>query len=123
MNKIIRTLAALAAFAAGFTALQAQPAVKLVVVDLARVHDNHYKSEEDTAKFRDAEQKAQEQVEELNKQGQALVEDVPWLVAKVRLDHEPHARAVCGQSGVEPAEPGKRADAQGKRSVRSLAGS
>lgn len=80
MNKMIRTLSVLAAIATGSTALLAQPAVKLVVVDMAKVFDNHYKSEEANAKFRDAEQKAQEQVEELRKQGQSLVEEYKELV-------------------------------------------
>lgn len=80
MNKMIRTLITLAAFSAGSTALLAQPAVKLVVVDMAKVYDNHYKTEEANAKFRDAEQKAQEQVEELNKQGQTLVDEYKELI-------------------------------------------
>jgi outer membrane protein len=79
MNKTIRNLMALAAFAAGTTAVLAQPALKLVVVDMAKVYDNHYKTEEATAKFRDAEQKAQEQVEELTKQGQTLVDEYKEL--------------------------------------------
>ena len=79
MNKMIRTLMTLAALAVGSTALQAQPALKLIVVDMAKVFDSHYKSEEANAKFRDAEQKAREQAEELNKQGQALVEEYKEL--------------------------------------------
>jgi len=79
MNKMIRTLMTLAALAVGSTALQAQPALKLIVVDMAKVFDAHYKSEEANAKFRDAEQKAREQGEELNKQGQALVEEYKEL--------------------------------------------
>jgi len=80
MKKLIRTLTLLAAFAAGSTALLAQPAVKLVVVDMAKVYDNHFKTEEANAKFRDAEQKAQEQAEELNKQGQTLVDEYKELI-------------------------------------------
>ena len=80
MNKMIRTLTILAAFGAGTTALLAQPAVKLVVVDMAKVYDNYYKSQDGNAKLRDAEQKAQEQVEELNKQGQSLVDEYKELV-------------------------------------------
>jgi outer membrane protein len=80
MNKLIRNFITLAAFSAGSTALLAQPAVKLVVVEMARVYDNHFKTEEANAKFRDAEQKAQEQVEELKKQGQTLVEEYKELV-------------------------------------------
>ena len=80
MNKMIRTLMTLAALAAGSTALRAAPDVKLVVVDMAKVFDNHYKSEDANAKFRDAEQKAQEQIEELNKQGQAMVDEYKELM-------------------------------------------
>jgi outer membrane protein len=80
MKKTIRTLIALAALAAGSTALLAQPAVKLVVVDMAKVYDNHYKTKEANAKFLDAEQKAQEQVEEYNKQGQMLVDEYKELI-------------------------------------------
>ena len=80
MKTLIRNLITLAAFSAGSTALLAQPAVKLVVVDMAKVYDNHYKTEEANAKFRDAEQKAQEQVEELNKQGQTLVDEYKELI-------------------------------------------
>jgi outer membrane protein len=84
MNKMIRTLMTLAALAAGTTALQAQPALKLIVVDMAKIFDAHYKSEEANAKFKDAEQKAREQAEELNKQGQALVEEYKELAEQAK---------------------------------------
>jgi len=87
MNKMIRTLLTVAALAVGSTALQAQqpaPALKLIVVDMAKVFDSHYKSEEANAKFRDAEQKAREQAEELNKQGQALVEEYKELAEQAK---------------------------------------
>jgi len=80
MNKMNRTLLTLAAFGVSSIALLAQPAVKLVVVDMAKVYDSHYKTEEANAKFRDAEQKAQEQVEELNKQGQSMVDEYKELM-------------------------------------------
>jgi len=79
MNKMLRTLLTVAALALGSTSLLAQPAVKLVVVDMAKVFDNHYKSEEANAKFRDAEQKAQEQAEEIRKQGQTIVDEYKEL--------------------------------------------
>jgi len=84
MKTMIRSLLTLAALAVGSTALQAQPALKLIVVDMAKVFDSHYKSEEANAKFRDAEQKAREQAEELNKQGQALVEEYKELAEQAK---------------------------------------
>jgi outer membrane protein len=79
MNKMIRSLLTLAAFGASSVAQLAQPAFKLVVVDMAKVYDSHYKTEEANLKFRDAEQKATEQVEELNKQGQSMVDEYKEL--------------------------------------------
>ena len=84
MNQMIRPLIALAAFGAGSTALLAQPAVKLVVVDMAKAYDNYYKTEEGNGKLRDAEQKAQEQVEELRKQGQTLVDEYKELAEQAK---------------------------------------
>ncbi len=84
MNKLIRTFALLASLLAGAASLPAQPTVKLVVVDMAKVYDNHYKTEEANAKFRDAEQKAQEQVEEYNKQGQMLVDEYKELMEQAK---------------------------------------
>ncbi len=84
MKTLLRTLLTLATLAVGSIALQAQPAVKLVVVDMAKVFDGHYKSEEANIKFRDAEQKAQEQAEELRKQGQTLVEEYKEIVEQAK---------------------------------------
>ncbi len=101
MKKSLRTLTLLSALLVGAATLAAQPAIKLVVVDMARVFDNHYKKEEADVKFRDAEQKAQEQIEELNKQGNALVEEYKELVEqsknavlteKARADAEANAQ-------------------------------
>lgn len=84
MNKLIRTLLTLAAFATGSTALLAQPALKLITVDIGKVFDGHYKSEENNLKFRDAEQKAREQAEELRKQGQTMVDEYKELVEQAK---------------------------------------
>lgn len=105
MNKMIRALITLAAFATGSTALLAQPAVKLVVVDMARIYDSHYKTEEANAKFKDAEQKAQEQLEELNKQGQIMVDEYKGLIEQSKntlLTGEARAKAEAdGQKKLE----------------------
>ena len=53
MKKLIHSLLALGLLSAGSIALHAQPAVKLVTVDMARVFDSHYKSEEANIKFKD----------------------------------------------------------------------
>ena len=84
MKKLIPSLLALALLSAGSIALHAQPAVKLVTVDMAKIFDSHYKSEEANIKFKDAEQKAQEQAEEMRKQGQTLVDEYKELVEQAK---------------------------------------
>lgn len=84
MNKLIRTLLTLAAFGTGSTVLLAQPAVKLITVDIGKVFDGHYKSEESNIKFKDAEQKAREQAEELRKQGQTMVDEYKELAEQAK---------------------------------------
>lgn len=84
MKKLIRTLLTLAAFGTGSTALLAQPAVKLITVDIGKVFDGHYKSEENNIKFKDAEQKAREQAEELRKQGQTMVDEYKELAEQAK---------------------------------------
>src|SRR6478735_3257302 len=96
MNKMIRTLMTLTALAVGSTALRAQPAVKLIVVDMGEVCGSHYRAEEANAKFREAEQKAQEQSEEIRKQGQALIEEYKELAEQAKnalLTPEARAKA------------------------------
>jgi len=74
MKKTIHTLFALAAFGATALIGQAQPAPKIFVVDMAKLYDNHYKTEDQNNKLRSDEQKAQEELDKLNKEGNALVE-------------------------------------------------
>jgi outer membrane protein len=125
MNKMIRTLLTFTALAVGSTALRAQPAVKLIVVDMAKVFDSHYKSEEANAKFREAEQKAQEQSEEIRKQGQALVEEYKELAEQAKnalLTPEARSKAEADAQKKGEEIQRKQADLQGflQNTQRSL---
>ena len=80
MKKISYTLLTLVAFGAFTAALQAQPAVKLVVVDMMSLFDKHYKTEDANVKFNDVAQKAQEQLDEMNKQMQAVADQYKELM-------------------------------------------
>lgn len=80
MKKYIHSLLALAAFGATALFAQAQPAPKILVVDMAKLYDGHYKTEEQNTKLRGDEQKAQEELEKLNKEGNTLVERYKELV-------------------------------------------
>jgi len=74
MKKIIHSLFAMAVIGATALVARAQPVPKILVVDMAKLYDGHYKTEEQNAKLRLDEQKAQEELERLNKEGNALVE-------------------------------------------------
>lgn len=75
MKNTLKSLVAIAAFGAATLAAHAQPAVKILVVDMAKLYDNHYKTLEQNAKIQSDDQKAQEEVDKMNKEGNALVEE------------------------------------------------
>ena len=79
MKNSIQTLIAIAVFGALGLAAQAQPAVKLYVVDMAKLYDSHYKTIEQNAKIQADDAKAQEEVDKMNKEGNALVEEYKGL--------------------------------------------
>ena len=79
MKKSLKSLVAIATFGAMAFAAQAQPAVKLLVVDMAKLYDSHYKTLEQNAKIQADDQKATEEVDKMNKEGNALVEEYKSL--------------------------------------------
>lgn len=82
MKNSLKTLLAVAAFSVISLAAQAQPAFKLLVVDLAKLYDNHYKTLEHNAKIQADDAKATEDVDKMNKEGNALVEEYKTLSEK-----------------------------------------
>lgn len=79
MKNPIQSLVAITAFAALALGAYAQPAVKILVVDMAKLYDTHYKTLEQNAKIQADDQKAQEEVEKMNKEGNVLVEEYKTL--------------------------------------------
>jgi outer membrane protein len=79
MKKSIQTLIAIVALGALAASASAQPAIKLLVVDMAKIYDNHFKTVEQNAKIQADDQKAQEEVDKMNKEGNALVEEYKAL--------------------------------------------
>ena len=79
MKNPIKSLVATAVFAALALGAYAQPAVKILVVDMAKLYDTHYKTLEQNAKIQADDAKAQEEVEKMNKEGNALVEEYKTL--------------------------------------------
>ena len=78
MKKIITSLSLFAAIALSAVVAQAA-APTILVVDMAKLYDSHYKTEEQNAKLRADEQKAQEEIEKMNKDGNVLVEEYKGL--------------------------------------------
>jgi outer membrane protein len=76
-----KTIASLSIFAAiALSAVVAQAAAPtILVVDMAKLYESHYKTEEQNAKLRADEQKAQEEIEKMNKDGNVLVEEYKGL--------------------------------------------
>jgi len=73
MNNLTRILYSLGAFAAAGLIAQAQTAPKILIVDMAKIFDNYYKTKAEKVKLDDASKKARDEIYELNKEGNALV--------------------------------------------------
>ncbi len=75
----------LAAAIAGLfaVAVQAQPAPKVFVVDMAKLYDGHPKTEEQNAKLKTDQQKAEEELQKINAEGNSLVEQFKKLEEQV----------------------------------------
>jgi len=65
---LVAALAGLFAVAA-----QAQPAPKVYVVDMAKLYDGHYKTEEQNGKLKVDQQKAEDELQKLNTEGNTIV--------------------------------------------------
>jgi outer membrane protein len=79
MKKSIQSLVAVAAIAFSAVTTHAQTAPKILVVDLAKLFDTHWKTQEQTAKLQEDEKKAQDQLAIITKDGNALVEQFKEL--------------------------------------------
>jgi outer membrane protein len=73
MKKLIPSLLSIAALAVAPVIRAETPPVKLVVVDMAKIFDSHYETQAEKAKLDDASQKAQAEIDRMNKEGNALV--------------------------------------------------
>ncbi len=79
MKKPIQSIIAAAALAFSALTAHAQTGPKILVVDLAKLFDNHYKTLEQTAKLQADAAKAQDQMAVIIKEGNALVEQFKEL--------------------------------------------
>jgi len=80
MIRIRNAWAVAMAVGLGVLAGQAQAEVTVMTVNLADAYDGYYKTKEANKKLRDAQEKAQEQIEALNQEGNQLVESYQEMV-------------------------------------------
>ncbi|MFA6289389.1 MAG: OmpH family outer membrane protein [Opitutaceae bacterium] len=73
MHKLLKSFLALAVAGLFTAAVQAQPAPKVFVVDMVKLYDGHYKTEEQNAKLKADQQKAEDELQKLNTEGNTLV--------------------------------------------------
>jgi outer membrane protein len=84
MNKLIKTLSAIGAFCAVALFAHAQAGPKIAIVDIARIYDNHYETVAQNAKLKMDAQKVQEQIDQMNKEGESLVEQYKELQERAK---------------------------------------
>ncbi len=79
MKKSIQSILVVAALACLSMTAHAQTGPKILVVDLAKLFDSHYKTQEQQAKLQADEAKAQDQLAVITKEGNGLVEQFKEL--------------------------------------------
>jgi outer membrane protein len=82
MKNTLKTL--LVSFVLGAAALQAQPALKVAVVDMASLYDKHYLTEQQNAKLEADEKRAQEELQRLNTEGNTIVTAYQELLEQMK---------------------------------------
>ncbi|HVU16579.1 MAG TPA: OmpH family outer membrane protein [Candidatus Didemnitutus sp.] len=106
MNKLLRLLLSFTALGGLAVAVQAQPAPKVLVIDMAKALDSYYKWQDSKAKLSEVGQKAQDQLDEKKKEMQALADQVKDLMeqskntvlkAEVRSQAESDAQKKMGE--------------------------
>jgi outer membrane protein len=96
MKKFASLLFAIAAFGAITVGLHAQPAPKILVLDMGKIYDGHYKTEEQNIKLRGDMQKAQVELDRINKEGNTLIEAYKEALEQAKnpaLTNEARAKA------------------------------
>jgi outer membrane protein len=84
MNKLFRIFIGSLALLTAAVSSQAQPAVKLLVIDMAKALEGHYKTEEINSKFQAEAQKVEEQLGEMSKQIQKTRDEANELIEQSR---------------------------------------
>jgi outer membrane protein len=96
MKRHLPCLLALAAVALAAATAHADPAPKILIIDLSKIFSAHWKTQVEQAKLNDDEIKAQKEFERMGTEGKALVEELKELNDEVKsptASNEAKARA------------------------------
>jgi outer membrane protein len=98
MTKPIKLIIALAALCATGASAMAEPAVKLVTVDVARAMANYWKSQQNEQTLRESAKRAEEEAQALQKERDAMIEEYKGFAEKAEnnaLSNEARQQAVA----------------------------
>jgi outer membrane protein len=84
MHKFVKSFLVLSVAGLFTAAVQAQPAPKILVVDMVKLYDGHFKTEEQNAKLKVDQQKAEDELQKLNAEGNALVKQAQELQEQLK---------------------------------------
>jgi len=84
MNMTLKSILTLTAFGATALGLLAEPAVKFATVDMGKLLDGFYKSEQEVAKLKLQEQKSKEELERMVKEGNQLADQYKETLEKAK---------------------------------------
>ena len=84
MKTSLKTLLVAAAFGVSALIAAAQTAPKIAIIDLAKVFDGHYRTQEQGEKLKGQEAKINEEISKIVKDGQALAEKYKELVEQTK---------------------------------------
>lgn len=96
MNRTLKSILTLTAFGATALGLLAQPALKIVTADMGKLLEGYYKTEQELAKLKTNEQKVQEELERLLKEGNQLADKYKETLEQAKntlLTAEAHSKA------------------------------
>jgi outer membrane protein len=79
MKKLLSALLSLGAFGSAALSASAQPALNIVVVDMAKVYDNDWKTQDEMTKLNGSRTSAQQQFDQMTKDGQAMIDQYKAL--------------------------------------------
>ncbi|HVW21234.1 MAG TPA: OmpH family outer membrane protein [Opitutaceae bacterium] len=79
MKKLLHAILGLGAFGTAALYASAEPALKIVVVDMAKIYDSDWKTQDEMTKLNSSKTSAQQQFDQMTKDQQALVDQYKQL--------------------------------------------